>query len=166
MTSATPRRAALAWPRLLRQAHLYAGALFAPAILFFAFSGALQEFGLHEARAGAAYQPPVWVMRLAAVHKHQTLALPVKRTLAAAGKPKHAHDSQAASAVAEPDRRAPPPPGPRTVLLRVFFCAASIGLVGSSLTGLYLAFAFSRRPRLVLALVVLGAAAPVALLLG
>jgi hypothetical protein len=34
--------------KLARQLHLYLGTLFAPSIIFFAFTGSLQLFGLHE----------------------------------------------------------------------------------------------------------------------
>ncbi|MDR3511423.1 MAG: hypothetical protein P4L73_07310 [Caulobacteraceae bacterium] len=154
-----PRAAAPSpWPRRLRQLHLYLGALFAPAILFFAFSGALQEFDLHEPWPGSDYRPAVWIVRLAAVHKHQTLALPPQ---------KHAHAAKAkpaAGANAPPERPAPPPTPPQIIVLRIFFALTAAGLIGSTLIGLYLAFRFTRRPRVVLALIVVGVLAPLALL--
>ena len=157
--SANPARGGAApWARRLRVLHLYAGALFAPAIAFFAVSGALQEFGLHQPRPDSGEAPPVWIARLAAVHKHQTLALPAK-AVAPRKKPKSTgRDAPAA-------REAPPPAGMATVILRVFFCAASVGLLASTLTGLYLAFRFSRRPRLVAAMTAAGAATPLLLLM-
>ena len=51
------------------------------------------------------------------------------------------------------------------MLLKGFALAASASLAVSTLTGLYLAFRFSRRPRLVAALVLAGIAAPLATLM-
>ena len=46
--------------KMAREWHLYLGTLFAPSIIFFALSGSLQLFGLHEGHPGEAYQPPAW----------------------------------------------------------------------------------------------------------
>ena len=59
--------------KFLRQLHLYLGCFFAPLIAFFAFTGLLQTYGLHEAPKNAP-QPPAWIKSLAMVHKHQNLA--------------------------------------------------------------------------------------------
>ena len=59
----------------VRQLHLYLGAFFAPSILFFSFTGSIQLLGVHEGRPGGGYQPPVWVEKLAEIHKHQSLAI-------------------------------------------------------------------------------------------
>lgn len=148
---------AAAWARNLRALHLYLGALFAPALLFFAFSGALQEFSLHEAAPGGGYHPPGWIVRLAQVHKHQTLALPPAKPA------KPAKDRKAGGSDAKP---APEPAKPQTLAARAFFAAAGAGLFASTLIGIYLAFRFTRRPRLVLALIMLGLVAPLLLVLG
>lgn len=148
------------WARRLRAIHLYLGALFAPALLFFAFSGALQEFSLHEAGPGSTYSPPAWIVRLAQVHKHQTLAMPpAKHPKAAAARKPGAHDER-------PQPSAPAPVKLRTWFARGFFAAAGAGLIVSTLIGVYLAFRFTRRPRVVGALIVLGLVAPLVLLLG
>lgn len=60
--------------KLARQWHFYLGTLFAPSIIFFAFSGAMQLFGLHEIRPGRAYQPPAWIQKMGSIHKNQTLS--------------------------------------------------------------------------------------------
>jgi hypothetical protein len=62
--------------RRLRQIHNWLGAFFAPAILFFALSGALQTFSLHENKGGGPYKPPAWIVVLASVHKDQALPHP------------------------------------------------------------------------------------------
>jgi hypothetical protein len=43
-----------------RQWHHYLWTMFAPSIIFFAFTGSLQLFGLHESHPGDAYQAPAW----------------------------------------------------------------------------------------------------------
>ena len=58
----------------IRSLHLYLGCFFAPLIAFFAFSGILQTFELHEAHKGDPYQPPAWVKALGRVHMKQNLA--------------------------------------------------------------------------------------------
>ena len=66
-------------PRILRrvrQFHLWLGMLFAPAILFFAFTGALQTFDFHETEDGIA--PPKWIATIAAIHKKQDFPKPRK----------------------------------------------------------------------------------------
>ena len=55
--------------RQLRQFHRYCSVFFAPAILFFAFSGLLQTVRLNDATpAGPA---PAWIKWMAAIHKDQ-----------------------------------------------------------------------------------------------
>src|SRR5471032_677790 len=55
----------------VRQIHTYIGAFIAPSVLFFAFTGSLQLFSLHEAHG--AYTPPPIVEALGRVHKDQVL---------------------------------------------------------------------------------------------
>jgi len=58
----------------IRQLHLYLGTLFAPLIIFFAFSGALQTFGFHESTKDGSYRAPAWIAALAEIHKDQRIA--------------------------------------------------------------------------------------------
>ena len=157
---APPRKPpASAWPRRLRLAHLYLGAFFAPTLIFLACTGGLQVLTLH--KPTATYAAPPWLVRLAAVHKRQTLD------------PKA--DDDPAPALVPTKKKTPhgphrPRPAPLPmplgqVLLKGFALAASVSLTISTLTGLYLAFRFSRRPRLVAALVLAGIAAPLATLM-
>src|SRR4051812_42616203 len=57
--------------RKIRLIHNYVGLFFAPMILLFALSGALQTFRLQETHDPAAYTPPAWIVWVAAVHKDQ-----------------------------------------------------------------------------------------------
>lgn len=54
----------------VQQLHLWLGTLFAPMILFFTLTGALQTFNLHEGPRGTA---PGIIARLASIHKNQRL---------------------------------------------------------------------------------------------
>lgn len=51
--------------KVCRQVHLYLGIFISPALLFFAFTGALQTFNLHEAsHNGGSYKPAKWIVEL------------------------------------------------------------------------------------------------------
>src|SRR5271156_3517625 len=89
--------------RYIRLIHLYFGAFLAPAILFFAFTGALQTFSLHETTRGSSYKPPAWAVLLAQIHKKQTPIVPVRK-LPPADKPTEKSAPQQASE----DRLQPP----------------------------------------------------------
>ena len=52
--------------KTIRSLHFYLGIFFAPSIIFFAFSGALQSFGLHEGDNHAK-----WIEEMGEVHKNQ-----------------------------------------------------------------------------------------------
>lgn len=55
----------------IRQIHFYLGVFFAPLIILFALSGALQTFRLQESPKGSTYAPPAWIVKLADIHKDQ-----------------------------------------------------------------------------------------------
>ena len=114
--------------RQVRLLHLCLAALFAPAILFFAVTGALQTFTLH--KANATYAAPDWIVRAAAVHKRQTLAPKADDDQAATPKhAKHKHDKPAAAVAA------PPMPW-QTLILKVFAVAVAAAAPGG-LTGYF-----------------------------
>ena len=97
--------------KAIRLTHLYSGVFLAPAILFFAITGGLQMFGLHETSRGSSYKPPVLLMSLSQIHKKGTYVLPQRRsgppaapaTSPAPGKPDSDAAAVAASAVKSPD---------------------------------------------------------------
>jgi hypothetical protein len=137
----------------VRQWHTYIGAFIAPSVLFFAFTGSLQLFSLHEAHG--AYTPPAIIQALGRVHKDQVLKeSPEPASEGADAHDDHDHDHHAAAAPTWP-----------VVALKWVFLAVAIGLITSTLLGLWLAFTFGRRKAVVLALFVAGAALPVLLLL-
>ena len=142
----------------VRQIHTYIGAFIAPSVLFFAFTGSLQLFSLHEARG--AYAPPAIIEALGRVHKDQVVKQPAPAARggdADGGHERHRH--------AGPSRAAPAAPAWSVMALKWVFLAVAIGLITSTLLGLWLAFAFARRKGVVLALFVAGALLPVVLLL-
>jgi hypothetical protein len=138
----------------IRRLHLYGGVLFAPTILFFALTGAAQVFDLHKARPGAGYRPPDLVLRLAALHKDQTFALPHKDV----GAPK----AKAPAGDAGPSRAAKPM-GLGQTLLKLFAAAAAIGLGLTTGLGLYMAYRSPRDRWLISILLAAGVVIPVVL---
>ncbi len=65
-----PRQTLLKASRLV---HLYFGVFITPALIFFAFTGAVQTFGLHETnRDHPNYTPAKWLVVLGQIHKKQT----------------------------------------------------------------------------------------------
>ncbi len=116
----------------IRQLHLYLGVLFAPLIIFFAFTGALQTFSLHETPKGSTYTPPQWLVTIAEIHKNQ-------RTQHAQGVPS-------------------------SYPLKWFIVLMALGLVTSSLSGIYMALQYKRDARIVWGLIILGSLLPLILL--
>ncbi len=146
-------------PTLLRRGrtlHLYFGVLISPAILFFAVTGALQTFSLHETSRGSSYKPPQWVVVLAQIHKKQTTHVPQHK---APGTP------QTASQPNGPAQHEAVLHGVATarhpIYLRLFFLLVSVGLVTSTATGLWMAYRHHSNKRLVSLLLVLGVVLPV-----
>ncbi|HXN49617.1 MAG TPA: hypothetical protein VN893_23400 [Bryobacteraceae bacterium] len=157
----------VAWLKLARQWHLYLGTFFAPSILFFAFTGSLQLFGLHEGHRGEAYQPPAWIQRLGSLHKNQKVAERRGPAQGVAGEQKRPPESDEA-------RRPPRPEAGRrsgergankfTLALKWFFLAMAVGLIFSTLLGILMAFQYNRSRALVWGLLILGTVIPVALI--
>lgn len=148
------RRAAPPLRMQLRQLHLYLGVFFAPCILFFALTGAVQVLGLHEASRDGGYRPPPVVEKLSEVHIHQRYQARRKPPAPAAG--------QAARPKPQP---APPAASSRPELAKWFFLATAGGLVASSLLGIWMAVAQSRQRRLAWVLLAAGCALPALLVL-
>jgi hypothetical protein len=137
--------------KVLRQIHLYIGVFISPAILFFALTGALQTFSLHETSRSSDYKPPAWVVTLAQLHKHQTSALPVRKPRPASDAPKHADAAPAA-----PEKSHLP--------MKIFFLLVAIGLFLSTLTGITMSYKFTRNRIVITALLLAGIILPLILL--
>ena len=164
--------------KYIRHTHLYFGVLITPALLFFAFTGALQTFSLHETTRGSSYKPPAWAVTLGQIHKKQTPIVPPKRPQPAEAaptrsdnpdKPHHDHANAAASDAgtpsAAPESTAPPAPKHNPLPLKIFFLIVAIGLFTNSLTGLYMSYKFIRNKALITILLIAGIIIPVTMVL-
>lgn len=162
--------------RFMRKVHLYLGIFTTPALLFFAFTGAMQTFNLHEVTPGSSYKPPAWIATLAQLHKKQSTTVPARRPRPSAqdntqvnGKP-----GETAASQGEPfnagkfgaGRNGEPPSGPRKshLPMKVFFLLVSVSLILSTLTGLYMSYRYDRGWWRVTGLLVAGLVVPLLLL--
>jgi hypothetical protein len=136
----------------LRRYHLYLGVFFAPAIILFSISGALQTFRLPEEQ-GWGGPPPNWMVWVASVHKDQS---PPR-----AATPEPPHDAAAAK-TPKPLSAAAKQPSP--LPLKIFVVLMAIGLLLSTLIGLTVALAKARTRRTYLAIIAAGAVLPCVLL--
>jgi hypothetical protein len=148
--------------KLFRQIHLYFGVFITPALLFFAITGALQTFSLHETTRGSSYKPPAWIAELGQLHKKQTLEVPVRK-LAPPDRPRS--DGPATQGADRDAKSTTPPPAQKSHLpMKIFFLIVSIGLFTSTLTGLYMAYKYNSNKLVVTLLLVAGVLIPIALL--
>ena len=155
-----PSPAVILWVRKL---HLYIGVLFAPAIIFFASTGLLQVYSLHEDHGG--YQAPALIMHLASLHKDQTFALnhpPGGNAKAGHGGPAGTAQQDAGKGGAHKDHQS----SPGRALLKAFSAAVSVGLIVLTLLGIYMAYAFGRNQWLVNGLLAAGLVIPLVLIFG
>jgi hypothetical protein len=168
--------------KLFRQMHRAFGLLIAPAVLFFAFTGVLQTFGLHESSPGSDYKPAHWIVVLAQLHKKQTITIYPKRprpaadsSMKAEGHAPGASDMQADgprthdAAAAKPGsaEAAKPLAAPRPsnhLAMKIFFLIVALGLFNSTLTGIYMAYRYGGSKRTVTLLLLAGIVVPLILL--
>jgi hypothetical protein len=180
--------------KFLRKVHLYLGIFTTPALLFFAITGALQTFNMHETTQGSNYKPPAWIASLAQLHKKQTTAVPPRKARPAG--PENAPGERqrgdagsrvAASGPADAVRTAPfevagpaqlgpsrqpkageasAPSAPRKshLPMKIFFLLVSLSLVTSALTGIYLSYKYSHGWWVLTGLLAAGVAVPLLLL--
>jgi hypothetical protein len=152
--------------KFTRLTHHYIGVFFAPTILFFAITGCLQMFGLHETSRGSSYVPPVILVHLSQLHKKGTLYLPPSKT----GAPTAAKSTAPKTGTTKadlPKAPSPPPtsPAPNPLPIKVFFAATALALVTSTGTGLYMAWKYARRKAVVIGVLLAGIVCPPLLLL-
>ncbi len=159
--------------RVFRLLHLYIGVFIAPALLFFALTGALQTFSLHESTPGSSYKPKAWIVTLAQIHKKQTPVAPQRRQPppAAAPSPAGDHHGHADTAAAPAQPAAAPTPAQaiakahNPLPLKIFFLLVSIGLFLSTISGLYMTWKYVRNRVVMAVLLIAGIVTPVALVL-
>ena len=174
--SKPPSRRASAKASLLklgRQIHLYIGIFSAPALLFFAFSGALQTFSLHEAKPGSDYKPANWIAVMAALHKHQTAQLPLPKPQPSAAltamkplrstAPAQGSGMSAAEPVAT-SAKSSALPVRHPLPLQMFFVVVSLGFFSSVLTGVYMSYKYNRNKPLVTGVLLAGLVIPIFLI--
>jgi uncharacterized iron-regulated membrane protein len=149
--------------KLVRQLHLYLGVFIAPAVLFFAFTGALQSLSLHETTPGRTYKPAAWIVTLAQLHKKQTTIVPVRKPRPEAST-KADTDKLAQPADPSPKTSAPEPPRPTHLPMKIFVVLVAIGLASSTLSGIFMAYKYTRGKLAVIGLLLAGFVVPLLLL--
>ena len=159
---------------MIRKLHLYLGTLFAPAILFFSFTGILQTIGLHEAEDAAAPRPAAWIVAIATLHKDQHLPLPKKpkdaEALAGANADHADHAEKAPHAAgpaatgAGPAKSEPPQNVPQTIL-KAFVLLMALGLIVSAALGIVIAITNPRTRRTAILMLVAGTIVPFVLVM-
>lgn len=141
---------------LIRRIHTWLGVFVAPSILFFALTGAIQLYGLHESHEG--YRPAPAIEKLGMLHKDQVLKLKPKRA-----RPPAAAQPSAPKPAEQKDHDA----GPKvaTPLLKALFLVVALSLVATTVLGVWMALAHGRDRKLSLGLLVAGALLPLVLAL-
>ncbi len=141
----------------LRAWHSYLSIFVAPSVLFFAFTGALQLFNLHEAHEG--YQPLAVIEKLGRLHKDQIFALD-ERHDAAPPTPSAPSKEPPGSPVHNDDDKIPL----KTFLLKWLFLIVALALLSSTCIGVWIGLTHAKRRRLSWLLLSLGAVLPVVLI--
>jgi hypothetical protein len=142
----------------IRTWHTYIGILIAPSVLFFAITGTLQLFSLHEAHDG--YSPPALIEKLGSLHKDQVFALK-----------EHDHDqpppgaadaqSQDHHAEAKDEDEGAPV---AVYALKWYFASVAAGLITSTFLGLWMGLTHLRHKRIGWWLLLLGCVLPLGLI--
>jgi hypothetical protein len=149
--------------RRLRRLHQYLGLFFAPALLLFSLSGALQTYRWQEPK-GYGGSPPGWIVWLASVHKDQALPRPAAAGPEAgpppAPKAKAADPAASAGAAKAGEHKGP---GRRQGLM-LFVGLFGLALFLSTLLGIAIALANAANRRTNLLVLAAGVAVPLLLL--
>jgi hypothetical protein len=142
----------------IRQLHAYIGVFIAPSVLFFALTGALQLFDLHEAHGD--YQPFALIEKLSSVHKGQVFAFGDHHVTDPGSETQKPAAGTTGGAVEDEDKTEL-----STVILRSFFLLVALCLVLSTALGHWMGLTQTRRKRISWVLLMAGALIPVGLLL-
>jgi hypothetical protein len=148
----------------IRLMHRYLGLFFAPTILFFAITGGLQMFGLHETARSSSYVPPNILVHLSQLHKKGTLYLPPRKAAPPnLGKADEAKLDGPKPETSKPKQTSLTTPPPNSFLMKIFFAATALALAASTCTGLIIGWTYARRKSIVLLTVAAGVVIPVIL---
>ncbi len=139
--------------RKFRQFHHYIGVFLAPAIFFFALSGALQTFRLQQASGWDGAPPPTWIAWMASVHTDQEKYQP-EPSRPPKAKPPLSAEEQAARAVHTAAVRP----------MKIFTVIIGIGLMFSTLLGVAIALSIRSMRRVSIIMLIAGSVLPMLLL--
>jgi hypothetical protein len=117
----------------LRSWHVHLSQLIAPGMIFFAVTGAMQIFDLHESHAG--YRAPLLLQALGRLHTDQVF-------MAARSGVDHAAEAP-------------------LLVLKIFFCVSALLLSATAGLGIFIGLRSGRRRRTSLVLLALGTLIPV-----
>ncbi|HJV43582.1 hypothetical protein [Caulobacter sp.] len=149
----------------VRRIHSYLALLIAPSVMFFALTGAVQLYELHESHG--AYVAPAVIEKLGMVHKNQVYKArgrkPGPPAAEAAQKPATATPATAAPQAAAKAPDAEPAVKPAIPLLKAVFLLVSIALVATTALGVWMAIAYGREKKLSWILLAVGAVIPLVL---
>src|SRR5580704_5156744 len=153
-----------------RLLHLYLGVFCAPALVFFAITGALQTFSLHETTKGSSYKPPKIIAQLSQLHKKQNLEVPASKLRPPApegdkGDKFEGHKEKSESAPKPTPAPTPLAPIKNLLPMKLFFLLVSTSLLLSTITGLYMSYTFVRNKAAITAILVAGLVIPILLTL-
>jgi hypothetical protein len=146
----------------LRRYHYYLGVFFAPMIILFALSGALQTFRLQEEK-GWGSQPPAWIEWMATIHMDSKLAK-AKAPEAEQAAPDKPDVVQAATPATPATPERPKPPKANKLPMQIFTVVMSVALLLSTCLGITIAFNSRATRRGSLVMLALGALVPLAVL--
>lgn len=141
--------------RRIKIIHRYLGLFFAPAIIFFSLSGALQTLGLHNTAPGSGNLPARWIVLMAQIHKKQTLAVPVPKTKSLANASDNSHSGSPAKRNMPAGKRA----------LQLFVVLMSGALMGTTLLGIVMASMYGGDRRLTALILIAGILFPISVML-
>lgn len=147
----------------VRLVHFYLGVFFAPLILFFALSGVLQVFKLHEAYRDVPGSQGDWIAWFGQFHKEQAWLPPRvaparPATPAAKAVPDAAPMAGAKGALPEREKSAASQP------LKWLVATMGVALMGTTILGLWIASSYRNRRRGFVIVLAAGIVAPLALM--
>ena len=137
---------------MLRRWHTYLSVFVAPSLLFFALTGAVQTYRIPD-QPGA----PVWMQKLARVHKDDVFAVKPPR-------PRKPDGGDRAAAKGQGEAAAKPAPKASTAAAKAFFAIVSLVIAATAGIGMWMALGFGRERRVMWALTLAGALIPVMIL--